>query len=119
MGGDGPKRPDAAGKSKEAFRTIGEVAAETGVAPHVLRYWESRFPQLRPVTRAGQRRYYRPDDVALVRRIATLLGTHGYTLRGIGQLLDAESRAPAGSREATIQAVRDLLAHALRADDRG
>ena len=119
MGGDGPRRPGAAGKSSEAFRTIGEVAAETGVAPHVLRYWETRFPQLRPVTRAGQRRYYRPDDVALVRRIAALLQTRGYTLRGIGQLLEAEARAPAGSREAAIRAVRDTLARALRADERG
>ena len=55
-------------KARGAFRTIGEVSAETGLAHHILRYWETRFPQLRPVTRAGNRRYYRPEDVALVRR---------------------------------------------------
>ena len=64
-------------KAEGAFRTIGEVASATGVAPHVLRYWETRFPQLRPVTRAGNRRYYRPADVALIQRIQRLLGTEG------------------------------------------
>ena len=66
-------------KLEGAFRTIGEVASVTGVAPHVLRYWETRFPELRPVTRAGNRRYYRPADVALVERIQRLLNTEGYT----------------------------------------
>lgn len=80
-------------KSAAAFRTIGEVAAATGVAPHVLRYWEERFPQLRPVTRAGNRRYYRPADVALVERIAALLQDEGYTIRGVQQLLARERRA--------------------------
>ncbi|MGK6322731.1 MerR family transcriptional regulator [Sphingomonas sp. DT-51] len=79
-------------KSAAAFRTIGEVAAATGVAPHVLRYWEERFPQLRPVTRAGNRRYYRPADVALVERIAALLQDEGYTIRGVQQLLARERR---------------------------
>lgn len=79
-------------KSEGAFRTIGEVASATGVAPHVLRYWETRFPELRPVTRAGNRRYYRPSDVALVERIQRLLGVEGYTVKGVQKLLAAESR---------------------------
>lgn len=79
-------------KSVGAFRTIGEVAAATGVAPHILRYWEGRFPQLRPVTRAGKRRYYRPEDVALVERIDRLLNREGYTIRGVQQLLSGDPR---------------------------
>ncbi|RSV16503.1 MerR family transcriptional regulator [Sphingomonas sp. ABOLG] len=79
-------------KAEGAFRTIGEVASATGVAPHVLRYWETRFPQLRPVTRAGNRRYYRPADVALVQRIQRLLGTEGYTVKGVQKLLASETR---------------------------
>lgn len=55
------------------MRTIGETSRETGVAQHVLRYWESRFPQLRPVQRAGNRRYYRPEDLTLIRRLDRLL----------------------------------------------
>ena len=67
-------------KSAAAFRTIGEVAQATGLAPHILRYWEGRFPQLRPVTRAGNRRYYRPEDVALVERIERLMIEIGFEL---------------------------------------
>jgi len=62
-----PASPGA--KDPSAFRTIGEVSAELGIAQHILRYWESRFPQLKPLQRAGNRRYYRPEDVELVRRI--------------------------------------------------
>ena len=115
-------------KSAAAFRTIGEVAQATGLAPHILRYWESRFPQLRPVTRAGNRRYYRPEDVALVERIDRLLNRDGYTIKGVQQLLARESGAvPAPSPSqpitpervpptAALMAIRDLLASAL-ADD--
>ena len=74
-------------KSEHAFRTIGELAAELGVPQHILRYWETRFPQLKPLQRAGNRRYYRPDDVALARRIHRLLNQDGYTIRGVQQLL--------------------------------
>ena len=80
-------------KSADAFRTIGELSAELGIAQHILRYWETRFPQLRPLQRAGNRRYYRPADVALVRRIADLLNNQGYTVRGVQQLLDSKSPA--------------------------
>lgn len=78
-------------KSPDAFRTIGELSAELGVAQHILRYWESKFPQLRPLQRAGNRRYYRPADVALVRRIHSLLNKQGYTVRGVQQVLDAKT----------------------------
>jgi DNA-binding transcriptional MerR regulator len=78
-------------KSPDAFRTIGELSAELGVAQHILRYWESKFPQLRPLQRAGNRRYYRSADVALVRRIHALLNNQGYTVRGVQQLLAART----------------------------
>ena len=77
----------AIAKSDQAFRTIGELAGDLGVPQHILRYWETRFPQLRPLQRAGNRRYYRPDDVALARRIHRLLNQDGYTIRGVQQLL--------------------------------
>ena len=74
-------------KSEHAFRTIGELASDLGIPQHILRYWETRFPQLKPLQRAGNRRYYRPDDVALARRIHKLLNQDGYTIRGVQQLL--------------------------------
>ena len=74
-------------KSDLAFRTIGELANDLGVPQHILRYWETRFPQLKPLQRAGNRRYYRPDDVALAKRIHRLLNQEGYTIRGVQQLL--------------------------------
>ncbi|WP_437441237.1 MerR family transcriptional regulator [Sphingomonas morindae] len=80
-------------KSDTAFKTIGEVSAALGVPQHVLRYWETRFPQLKPLTRAGNRRYYRPEDVALARHIQSLLGEQGYTVRGVQKLL-ADAPAP-------------------------
>jgi DNA-binding transcriptional MerR regulator len=121
-------RAVAAGdKAAGAFRTIGEVSKDTGLPQHILRYWETRFPQLRPLQRAGKRRYYRPEDVALVRRINELLNQQGYTVRGVQKLLMTEARsAPAPTAagpvagapvEATsLRAVRDLLASALAAD---
>ena len=86
-------------KSENAFRTIGELASELGVPQHILRYWETRFPQLRPLQRAGNRRYYRPDDVALARRIHRLLNQDGYTIRGVQQLL---RRGQSGAEESVI-----------------
>ena len=81
-------------KAPGAFKTIGELSHELGVAQHILRYWETRFPQLRPLQRAGNRRYYRPADVALAHRIHRLLNKDGYTIRGVQQVLS--SREPAG-----------------------
>ena len=80
-------------KAPDAFRTIGELSADLGVPQHVLRYWESKFPQLRPLQRAGNRRYYRAADVALARRIHGLLSEQGYTVRGVQKLL-ADKEAP-------------------------
>jgi DNA-binding transcriptional MerR regulator len=86
---------DGPGKSEQAFRTIGELAADLGVPQHILRYWESRFPQLKPLQRAGNRRYYRPADVILAKRIHRLLNQDGYTIRGVQQLLASGGEAPA------------------------
>ena len=127
-------------KAPDAFRTIGELAAELGVAQHILRYWETKFPQLKPLQRAGNRRYYRPADVALARRIHGLLGDQGYTVKGVQKLLrdkDAEvvlapppaavtpqpvsgidaplpSEQGGGIDVARLSAIRDRLAAALQ-----
>ena len=74
-------------KAPDAFRTISEVAQELDVPQHVLRFWESRFAQIRPMKRGGGRRYYRPDDVDLLRGIRHLLYGEGYTIRGVQRLL--------------------------------
>jgi len=79
--------PARLAKSPEAFRTISEVAAELDVPPHVLRFWESKFSQVRPLKRGGRRRYYRPEDVELLRRIRALLYSDGYTIRGVQKVL--------------------------------
>ncbi|MGB6087345.1 MerR family transcriptional regulator, partial [Parvibaculum sp.] len=70
-------------KSPDAFRTISEVAAELDVPQHVLRFWESKFSQIRPLKRGGGRRYYRPEDVDLLRGVRTLLYKDGYTIKGV------------------------------------
>jgi DNA-binding transcriptional MerR regulator len=75
------------GKSAEAFRTISEVAAELDLPQHVLRFWESRFAQIKPVKRAGGRRYYRPDDVDLLKGIRALLYSDGFTIKGVQKVL--------------------------------
>jgi DNA-binding transcriptional MerR regulator len=75
-------------KADGAFLTIGELARDLGVAQHILRYWESRFPQLRPLQRSGNRRYYRPADVEVARRIHRLLNEEGFTVRGAQRVLD-------------------------------
>jgi len=91
-GGEGAPQndPDArlrTRKSADAFRTISEVADELHVPQHVLRFWETKFPQVRPLKRGGGRRYYRPEDVLLLRRVADLLYTQGYTIKGVQRLL--------------------------------
>jgi DNA-binding transcriptional MerR regulator len=75
------------GKSAEAFRTISEVADELNVPQHVLRFWESRFAQIKPVKRAGGRRYYRPDDIDLLKGIRALLYNDGFTIKGVQKVL--------------------------------
>ena len=133
----------AGDKDPDALKTIGELSEELGVAQHILRYWETKFPQLRPMQRAGNRRYYRPADAALVRRIHSLLNEQGYTIRGVQKLLAqkqtaempaAAEPAPASapiapqpvlvvnqatlpsSARAELQAIRESLVEALAAD---
>jgi DNA-binding transcriptional MerR regulator len=76
-----------AGKSAAAFRTISEVSEELDVPQHVLRFWEGKFSQVRPLKRGGGRRYYRPEDIDLLRRIRSLLYNEGYTIKGVQRLL--------------------------------
>ena len=122
-------------KDPAAFLTIGELSDELGLAQHILRYWEGRFPALRPLTRGGGRRYYRPADADLARRINHLLNVEGYTVKGVQKLLaegggsDAVVPVPAPVRVTTtasserpsivpqLRAIRDRLARALAEDD--
>ena len=80
-------RRRGAGKSASAFRTISEVSGELDVPQHVLRFWESKFIQVKPMKRGGGRRYYRPEDIELLRSIRELLYTDGYTIKGVQKLL--------------------------------
>jgi DNA-binding transcriptional MerR regulator len=85
-------------KAPSAFRTISEVADDLHIPQHVLRFWETKFPQLKPLKRGGGRRYYRPEDVELLRRISDLLYIQGYTIKGVQRLLregGEEGAAPA------------------------
>ncbi len=90
----------ASTKDPGAFKTIGELSEELGVAQHILRYWETKFPQLRPLQRAGNRRYYRPADIDLARRIHDLLANHGYTIRGVQKLLATKTVEPVTDSDA-------------------
>jgi DNA-binding transcriptional MerR regulator len=116
-------------KQAGALRTIGELAAETGIAPHILRYWERNVPALKPLRRAG-RRYYRAEDAALVRRLHHLVAVDGYTLEGAAKavrLATAEATPPMSPSAAATAAsapapdverlrmLRDRLAAALGA----
>lgn len=118
------------GKEPDALRTIGEVAAAFGIRQHVLRYWEQQFPMLRPLKRSGGRRYYRPEDVALVETIDRLINREGYTLKGARLAIEkgtaaqpTASPAPSPASEAgtppdllpRLRAVRDRLSAALAA----
>ena len=73
--------------SPQAFRTISEVSSEINIPAHVLRFWESKFPNINPLKRSGNRRYYRPEDVKLIIKIKTLLYDNGYTVKGVQKLL--------------------------------
>ncbi len=93
----GITRTRRAAKSSGAFRTISEVAAELEVPQHVLRFWEEKFSQVRPLKRGGGRRYYRPEDVELLRRIRRLLYGEGYTIRGVQRVLREGARRRDGA----------------------
>jgi DNA-binding transcriptional MerR regulator len=111
------------GKDAQALRTIGEVANALGLRQHVLRYWEQQFPMLQPLKRSGGRRYYRPEDVALVQTIDRLVNREGYTLKGARQAISGglaePSAAPAAGEVVDIlprlRAIRARLSHALEA----
>ena len=118
------------GKDAQAMRTIGEVAAALGIKQHVLRYWEQQFPMLQPLKRSGGRRYYRPEDVALVQTIDRLVNDEGYTLKGARHAIENGSsedgasvtaHAPLESRVieaeivARLKSIRGRLAQALDA----
>jgi DNA-binding transcriptional MerR regulator len=119
---DSPSPEPRAKKAAQAFRTISEVAEELNVPQHVLRFWEGKFPQLKPLKRGGGRRYYRPEDIALLRRISGLLYSQGYTIKGVQRLLsddgaglNGDDAAPQGidaamaSLDAVAAGLRDLL----------
>ncbi len=105
-------------KSAQAFRTISEVATELDVPQHVLRFWESKFSQVRPLKRGGGRRYYRPEDVDLLRRIRSLLYDDGYTIKGVQRLLkEGRGRLPQQQRldiaaESALESLRIVSARA-------
>ena len=108
------------GKSAAAFRTISEVAEDLDVPQHVLRFWETKFSQVRPLKRGGGRRYYRPEDVELLRHIRDLLYTEGYTIKGVQRLLResggravveeaVEGQGLTGAQRRELKALRDEL----------
>ena len=102
-------QPRPADKSPDAFRTISEVADDLDVPQHVLRFWETRFPQIKPLKRGGGRRYYRPDDVALLGGIRHLLYGEGYTIKGVQRILREEGPRfvqAVGRGERTVEAPR-------------
>lgn len=101
-GGDSPPTGFADGKADGALRTIGEVAKAVGIRQHVLRYWEEQFPMLKPLKRSGGRRYYRPEDVALVEAIDRLVHREGFTLRGARQVLSKGRGAAAAEYPPTV-----------------
>jgi len=99
-------------KEPGALLTIGELSHQLGVPQHILRYWETRFPQLKPMQRAGNRRYYRPADVDLARRINSLLNEEGYTVRGVQKVLRdrhaPDGPAPASDERAPTEAPHEV-----------
>ncbi|NIJ17497.1 MerR family transcriptional regulator [Sphingobium vermicomposti] len=101
-------------KADGAFLTISELSAELGLPQHILRYWETRFPQLRPLQRSGNRRYYRPADVALVQRINQLLNVEGFTVRGAQKAL-----ADGGAKPVPVRSnpAPEASAHAQQSQD--
>ena len=108
-------------KAPDAFRTISEVADDLDIPQHVLRFWETRFTQIKPMKRSGGRRYYRPDDVDLLRGIRRLLYGEGYTIRGVQRILkeQASTRCRAGGchRVAIFGGIDEAVDAACRTDE--
>lgn len=107
--------PKKSKKSPTAFRTISEVADELGVQQHVLRFWETKFSQVKPLKRGGGRRYYRPEDVALLNKIHNLLYTEGYTIKGVQKLLKGQGKQQiiAGGTVSSATTTSALVANEL------
>ena len=102
-------------KSADAFRTISEVAGELDLPRHVLRFWETRFPQVKPLKRAGNRRYYRPRDIEILRAIKHLLYGQGYTIKGVQRVLKEQGAgAFAAARDAANESRSELSFPAAR-----
>lgn len=93
-------------KSESAFRTISEVAEDLNVQQHVLRFWETKFGQIKPLKRGGGRRYYRPEDVALLKKIYSLLYVEGYTIKGVQKLLKGVSKSQVLEEQKAEQATQ-------------
>src|SRR5207248_1113538 len=111
-------------KAPDAFRTISEVADDLDIPQHVLRFWETRFAQIRPMKRSGGRRYYRPDDVDLLRGIRRLLYGEGYTIRGVQRILKEHGigsvqRLADASAVANFGAIEEALGRSLSEDGDG
>ena len=108
-------------KSDSAFRTISEVADEINVAQHVLRFWESKFMQIEPLKRGGGRRYYRPEDVELIKKIHNLLYNQGFTIRGVQKLLKGDKHLDGLSVNTSMSALvaEEKAAAAPRTEKRG
>ena len=100
----------ACDKSAEAFRTIGEAAAELGLKTHVLRFWETKFDNLRPMKRPDGRRFYRPDDMELLRRLQNLLHVQGLTIRGAVKALDDDNGdQPGAAAEVEAEGADEMM----------
>ena len=109
-------------KAPDAFRTISEVAADLDIPQHVLRFWETRFAQIKPMKRSGGRRYYRPDDVDLLRGIRRLLYGEGYTIRGVQRILKEHGiasvqRLADGSAVASFGAIEEVIGQSILEPD--
>src|SRR3979409_1502500 len=109
-------------KAPDAFRTISEVAADLDIPQHVLRFWETRFTQIKPMKRSGGRRYYRPDDVDLLRGIRRLLYGEGYTIRGVQRILKEHGiasvqRLADGSTVASFGAIEEVIGRSILEQD--
>jgi len=109
-------------KSPDAFRTISEVAGDLDIPQHVLRFWETRFTQIKPMKRSGGRRYYRPDDVDLLKGIRRLLYGEGYTIRGVQRILKEHGiasvqRLADGSAVASFGAIEEVIGKSILEQD--
>ena len=98
-------------KSPQAFRTISEVSNEIKIPAHVLRFWETKFPNINPLKRSGNRRYYRPEDIKLIIKIKTLLYDNGYTVKGVQKLLkenDNKNNEKNNIKEKLLSVLKDI-----------